>query len=100
MANKRIKNASIKFLNPFFGDIGRLPKVEITLPFKVTVEDPVTDETKACELIEFIRFDGIIPNVLCCHAEGKEFDHIKESLISEHQVSSVDELCYYLYKVL
>ena len=99
---KKIDNATIKFLSPVFGVIDKKPKLSsFDLPFKVTVSDLCTDETRECELINVFPFDGgIIPDILSYQAEFESSEIMTPILLERLGVKTVEELCYYQYRTI
>lgn len=96
-----VKSASIKILTSFVGHIGKYVPGTITkdkLPISVQIQDIDSKEIFQCKLISVLPFNEVIPEILCFHSEGKSPADCENELLTRSNVSSVNQLAYYLYE--
>lgn len=97
---KKIENSSIKFLTPIFGVIDTKPKQQFNLPFALNIKGDHSDELIKAEVIGVIPFDGIIPDHIAYFCEFKDADEATPELLEKFNCRSVNDLCFYQYRIL
>jgi hypothetical protein len=101
MKKVQVKNATIKVLNHSFGIISKyipgLLKLS-DLPKPVLIVDPETLDEFPVNLVCVIPFSTIVPEAFSYLSEGKHPNECTDDLLSKLNVSSVNQLAFYVYQ--